>query len=100
MAQAAELANRDVYVVEGEGTAAGMDLVREGKTGAGSGIPLEWDSYASLDALNRIFHDEEPVPSGVGIQYFDSKRNMAENGPYKAPFDYAAVYKEAWGAGG
>ncbi len=96
MAEAAAASGRDVKVVLGEGTSTGMDLIRNGEAAVGSGMALEWDSYAALDALNRIFHGEKPVPTGVGLQLFDKERNMPAEGPYQTPFDYASIYEKAW----
>lgn len=98
MAEAAQSAANDVVVVEGEGTTAGTDFIRNGDAAVGSGMALEWDSYSALDALNRIFHDQQPVSTGVGIQLFDSERNTPPSGPYQPPFDYAKIFKQAWGA--
>lgn len=98
MAEAARASSQDVTVVEGEGTTAGMDFIRNGEAAVGSGLALEWDSYSALDALNRMFHDQEPVPTGVGIQLFDKERNTPPSGPYRPPFDYAKIFEEAWGA--
>jgi ribose transport system substrate-binding protein len=93
-------ANRDITMMTGEGGEATMDLVRQGKAAGGVGIPVDWEGFGGIDALNRIFHGEEPVSSGIGIQVFDPEHNVPKSGAYKAPFDFKALYKEAWGVGG
>lgn len=90
---------RDITLMVGEGGEAAMDLVRQGKAAGGVGIPVDWEGYGGIDALNRIFHGEKPVGSGIGIQVFDQKHNLPKSGPYKAPYDFKALYKKAWGVG-
>lgn len=100
VAQAAAASGRELVVMGGEGSAAGMDMVRTGKITAGAGNPLSWEAYAAIDNLNRLFHDEETVGSGIGMQLFDKEHNTPASGEYKPPFDYVAVYEKAWGVGG
>lgn len=98
LAQAAADSKRDLVVIGGEGSAAGMDLVRAGQITLGAGLPLGWEGYAAVDALNRMLQGQEPVPTGMGIQLFDKDHNVPATGAYAAPFDYAAIYAKAWGA--
>jgi ribose transport system substrate-binding protein len=91
--------NRNLKLMVGEGGAAAMDLVREKKAEGGVGIPVDWEGYGGIDALNRIFHGQKPVKSGIGIQVFDQTHNLPSSGGYKAPYDFKALYKKAWGVG-
>lgn len=100
MAEAVQASGQDVTVIVGEGTAAGMDFIRNGESAMGSGMHLEWDSYSAIDALNRIFNKQKPVPTGFGMQFFDKERNTPPSGPFEPPVDYAKIFKEAWGAAG
>jgi ribose transport system substrate-binding protein len=100
VAQAAASSGRDLLVMGGEGSAAGMDMLRDGKITAGAGNPLPWEAYAAIDNLNRIFNDEETVGSGIGMQLFDKDHNVPPSGEYKPPFDFVSIYEKAWGVGG
>lgn len=95
----AEASGRDLLINSGEGDEAGVNLTREGKLGAGSGWSLEWDSWAALDAANRLMNGEEPQPTGMGLQMFDKERNLGPSGPWNPPYDYAAIYKKAFEGG-
>jgi ribose transport system substrate-binding protein len=95
--QQAERTGRELLLTAGEGQDPTMELVRKGVVAAGVGLDNEWESWSGIDALNRIFHDEDPQPSGVGIQLYDKDNNMPASGPYKAPIDFKAAYKKAWG---
>lgn len=97
LAQAAADSGRDLIVIGGEGSAEGMDLVRAGQITLGAGLPLGWEGYAAVDALNRILQGEEPVPTGMGLQLFDADNNVPASGGYVPPFDYKAIYQQAWG---
>jgi ribose transport system substrate-binding protein len=92
--------NRNLKLMVGEGGTAAMALVRQHKAEGGVGIPVDWEGFGGIDALNRIFHGQKPVPSGIGVQVFDQTHNLPASGGYKAPFDFKALYKKAWGVGG
>lgn len=100
LAQAAQASGRELIVIGGEGSAAGMDLVRSGQITLGAGLPLGWEAYAAVDALNRILQGQKPVPTGMGLQLFDKDNNVPASGAYEAPFDYVSIYKQAWGVTG
>jgi ribose transport system substrate-binding protein len=101
VAQAAAASGRDLIVMGGEGSEAGMDMLRSGgKITGGAGMPLAWEAYAAIDNLNRIFHDEPTVGSGIGLQLFDKDHNVPAEGGFKPPVDYVAAYEKAWGVGG
>ncbi len=101
VAAAVQSSGRDIQVVGSEGDRAVMEILRSGKPGydAGVGIPSQWEGYAAMDALNRVFHQQKVVGSGIGLQLFDKDHNVPPSGPYKAPFDFKAIYAKAWGVG-
>jgi ribose transport system substrate-binding protein len=88
-----------VKIVGTEGQPPNMQLVRDGKQAAGVGIPIEWEGYAAIDGLVRLFAGREPVSSGIGIQVYDADHNVPKTGGYVAPFDFRAAYRQAWGVG-
>lgn len=90
-------ANRDLTVVAAEGAEPTIEFVQEGLVNAGIGIPTRWEGYSGVDALNRLFADDEPVSSGIGIQLYNAENNLPEEGGYEPPSDFEALYGEAWG---
>lgn len=93
-------ANRPISVMAAEGNVATMDLVRNGEVAAGIGIPIEWEGYAGVDALNRVFQDDPVVTSGIGLQVYDKEHNTPASGGYVPPIDFRAAYAKAWGLSG
>lgn len=94
----------DLAIMGGEGSAPGIDLIREnGGMDACIGVPTAWEGYAAFDALIRIFADEDPskTSSGLGLQACDADHNLpAEEGvAFEAPIDFVAAYEESWGVG-
>lgn len=97
---AVSAATTDIDLIGGEGGPAVMDLARDGKVTAGVGLPNAWEGYSGMDSLNRIFADEEPETSGIGIQIWDQDHNLPETGGYEPPIDFRADYQAAWGVEG
>ena len=94
----------DLAIMGGEGSAPGIDLIREnGGMDACIGVPTAWEGYAAFDAMIRIFADEDPskTSSGLGLQACDADHNLpAEEGvAFEAPIDFVAAYEESWGVG-
>lgn len=88
----------DLFVAVAEGQSSTMERLRTGAIkGAGVGIPQGWESYASVDALNRIFNGEKPMNSNIGLQAFDTKHNFPADGRWEPPIDFEKAYLEAWG---
>jgi ribose transport system substrate-binding protein len=94
---AVRASGKDILTFYGEGGEAGMDLLRENGNGFVSGWTVDWEGWAAMDALNRIFNGEDPVHTGQGIQLVDSDHNMTESGPFQSPIDFQSMYKQAWG---
>ena len=94
----------DIFVMGGEGTAPVVDLIgKERGVNAGVGFSVDWESWAAIDAINRLLAGEEPAngvayPSGVGVQLFTKSRNYPEGGGVFTPaVDYESAYRAAWG---
>lgn len=87
---------RDLLVVASAQTASAMELVQAGKLDAGYALATDWEAWAGVDGLNRLFAGEKAEPSGIGLAMVDKDHNVREGG-YKAPVDFAAAYKKAWG---
>jgi ribose transport system substrate-binding protein len=89
---------KSIKVIGSEGDPATMDNIRQDKVGqqAGVGIPPQWEGYAGMDALVRLFAGEPVVSSGIGLQLFDKDHNVPPNGGYVAPIDFVAGYNQAW----
>jgi ribose transport system substrate-binding protein len=89
-----------IFVAGGEGTPPNVELVREG-IGQNSGVvsPVQWESYAAMDAFNQIFHGAgAPRPTGIGVLVWDADHNMPTSpGLVQVPIDYRQAYLKAWG---
>lgn len=94
---AVRTSGRKILLYVGEGGPSGMDLIRQGVNGYGDGWPLDWEGWASVDALARIFAGQKPVPTGMGVQVFDKAHNTPHSGPYASPVDYKSLYRKLWG---
>ncbi len=92
-------------VMGGEGNPANMNLIRQhGGQDAGVGLPPDWEGWAAMDAVNRIFDHQAPVTSGIGLQLFDARHNMPATGGFVPmrdgkPLDYAGAYRRAFAGG-
>ncbi len=99
-ATALKASGRHLYVVGGEGSAPGIQLIREGQTEACSGIPTAWEGYAAVDAVTRNLAHQDPAEarSGIGLQVCDAQHNLPPAGqPYQPPVDFRAAYHQMWG---
>jgi len=97
VAPAVRQSGRNILQFVGEGGEPGLDLIRQGVNGYGVGYPLDWEGWAAVDALVRIFNGEKPVPSGIGFQTFDKGHYLSPKGRYVAPIDYQSMYRKLWG---
>lgn len=89
-----------VTVAAAEGQSSTLGEIRSGRLDAvGIGIPQEWEGWAEVDALNRLFAGEQPVASGIGYQAYDADENMPADGGYEPPLDFRTSYRQAWGLG-
>lgn len=95
--------NDEIFVMAGEGSLPAVELIAADRgLDAGSGYPVRWEAWASLDAMNRLLGGEVPdgigFPSGIGVQAFDRDRNLpAEGERFDGPVDFETAYLQAWG---
>ena len=62
----------ELLVMGGEGFQSNMANARNGQgQDAGTGYGFEWEGWASIDAMNRLFAGEEIVDCGCGFQVWD-----------------------------
>lgn len=95
---AADESGREFMINAGDSSSpAALELVSTGKANYGYGFTAGWKGYALMDTVLRVFAGESAVNSGMGINLFDADHNMDASGQYIPPFDYAALYKAAWG---
>jgi ribose transport system substrate-binding protein len=96
---AAKASGRKLLVLGGEGGPAAMEAVRNGTADGGIGDANDWGAWSAMDALNRIFHGEKPLPSGVGLQAYDKDHAVpsAKNETFQVNVDFKAAYRKAWG---
>jgi len=97
---AAQASGRKIYITSEGGYPPMIDLIREGKADMTVGYDIAMEAWGSIERLNRIFGgDTAPSNIGLGLQLIDAQNNMPPQGQlYKAPVDYVAAYKAAWGA--
>lgn len=93
---------RALISVAGEGSKAGMDLLRQpgGAPTALNGYDNQWLGYAAMDSINRFFADVPPAPEGIGSRLVDRENNLTEDGSYASPIDFKAAYKKVWSGSG
>jgi ribose transport system substrate-binding protein len=60
----------------------------------------EWEGYAAVDSLVRLFGGEKPdAQTGLGMRLVDAEHNSDGYQPGKGPVDFVAGYQKAWGQG-
>jgi ribose transport system substrate-binding protein len=90
-----------LVVAGGEGSAAGIEQIRNGNgMQMCAGQSGEWETYSAFDALVRLFLHREPseVDTGNGIQVCDKDHNMPPAGKaFTPPIDFVSAYHKLWG---
>ncbi|MGQ4619405.1 substrate-binding domain-containing protein [Nocardia sp. R7R-8] len=88
-------------VATGGASAAAFEQVRSGKgLDAIAGSSFEWESWAAVDSMNRLFAGQPVVSSGQGTLLIEKGHNdESTTGSYNSPIDFRAVYRKAWGRG-
>lgn len=91
----------DLAVIGGVGTTEAVEAIKNG-TGqdASAAFAYRYQSLVALDALIRIFAEQDPaeVETGIGLQVYDENHNLPPAGsPYDPPIDFPAAYYEMWG---
>lgn len=86
----------DIMVTAGPGSDATIDLIRSGELTGGYTQDIAWEGWGVMDALNRLFNGEEPVPAGQGIGWMDADNLPAEGESYESPIDYKTIYTKTF----
>jgi ribose transport system substrate-binding protein len=92
-----------ILVVGAEGLASNITAARAGQwESAGSGEPMNWEAWAAVDAMNRIFAGSPQVDEGIGLQLWSVKPtqiNLPAVGQYYDPpgINFEADYEKLWG---
>lgn len=94
-----------ILVAGAEGLAANVKAAEAGQwESGGSGEPFNWEAWAAVDALNRIFAGAPQAYSGVGLQLWSVKPTKVNLPPAGQNYDPPGVnfeqdYKKLWGVG-
>lgn len=94
-----------ILVAGAEGLAANVKAAEAGQwESGGSGEPFNWEAWAAVDALNRIFAGAPQAYSGVGLQVWSVKPTQVNLPPTGQNYDPPGVnfeqdYKKLWGVG-
>ncbi len=87
-----------IFAVAGVGEAPAIELIRSnGGLDAGYGVPLGWETYDSMDILNRIFSGAKFGNSGIGLGFYDKEQGLPPAGQaWTSPIDYKKAYEDKW----
>jgi ribose transport system substrate-binding protein len=98
-ARAVQASGLHIVTAGGSGSAAALDLVRQGLQDMVIAHSPEWLAYGAMDELNRIFAGQPTVPEGVGLRVVDKAHNLpaAAGGAYESPINWLAAYDKLWG---
>lgn len=98
VSEAVAQTGKDMVLNAGDSAnSAGVELVLNGQATYGYGFTAGWKGYALIDTVLRNFAGEKAVSCGMGVNLYDADHNLDADGKYIQPYDYAAMYKEAWG---
>lgn len=91
----------ELSVISGGGSyKPNLELIRADRgQNAAIGFTPEWELFHAMDSLNRLFQDEKPVESGIGIQVFDLEHNMPQGDRWLPAVDFKSAYEKAWTGG-
>ncbi|MCX2185759.1 substrate-binding domain-containing protein [Streptomyces sp. SKN60] len=94
-------AGRDVKLIAGEGQQATLDGIRAKTVAATLGLVPEWEAYAGMDNLNRLFNGRPGEASGQGFGLVDATNidQQSAGRSYVPPADFKTAYQKAWGVG-
>ena len=98
---AQQVGGSQVRIMSFDADPQNIQFLIDGKQFADIGTALDWDGWAAVDNLNRIFAGKEPVEDdGIPIQLVtkDNAGDFVENG-YQGGIDFAAKYVELWKTG-
>jgi ribose transport system substrate-binding protein len=94
-----------IPIVSTEGNAPNIEMIKEGGPEvAVAASPLEWDSWASVDQMNRAFAGQPPAqqwePGGGGIPVkLITENNLPSTKTWSGDLDYEAEFEKLWGVG-
>jgi ribose transport system substrate-binding protein len=77
---------------------AGLDMIRSGEMAASASAPQNWEGWAALDNLNRIFAGEEPVEQNIPVRLITEENvdEIPEGKFWDGEVDYRSVYTDIW----
>lgn len=86
-------------VVAATGLTAGVTAIKKNLgLDATIAYPFEWEAWAAMDTLNRVFHGERAANSGLGLAIVDRGHNDVVSATgYAPPVNFKAAYLKAWG---
>lgn len=83
-----------------DGNLQSLDFIRGGDVQVATmASALEWAAWAGVDALNRLFNDQEPVSTTPGYRLLTIDNLPPEGESYTGDVDYAERYLELWQVG-
>jgi ribose transport system substrate-binding protein len=88
-----------VKLFAAEGYPPTADLVRQGSVAGGVAVPGDWQGWAGIDTLNRVFAGQPAVDEGLGFRAWDKTHNLGTSGGWQPAVDYKSDYKNTWGVG-
>jgi len=91
-------------VMGGEGFKSNIEAARKGKQqDAGTGYGFEWEGWATIDSMNRLFNGQDQVDCGCGFKVWDvgpPAHNLPPEGQaYQPTADFRTNYKKIWKIG-
>lgn len=91
----------DVMVVGYTAIGPGLDLIRSGEMAASASAPQNWEGWAAVDNLNRIFAGQEAVEQNIPVRLItaDNVREIPEGEFWDGDVDYREPYTSIWTGG-
>lgn len=89
-------------IISGEGLAQAFELIRQGIISSAFVVPQEWQGWAAVDVMNRLFRGStwaQLPDEGFDLVYVDKTHNLpAANAEFlTSSIDFKDAYKQAWG---
>jgi len=91
-------------VLGSDGTSAAIQLIRDGGgQTATTAYALDWIGWSQIDAMNRLFAGESPIPAAdaLGVKLIDQQVAIDQNvdGLWSGDVDFRSEYRRMWGVG-
>lgn len=90
----------DKLVVVGNfGSAAALDMIRNGTPGitASIGDAQDWEAWGSVDTAIRMLAGQDAAYIGQSMQAVDKDHNMPKSGAYNGNIDWKSKFLTSWG---